>query len=379
MADMNNHELEKELLILAARCHFNEEESNRFKELLCNNLDWGYILINVLHNRIGCMLYSHIIENQYVSFIQDRIYLILRSYYSYFKRRHILNRDELNELVGVLNQSEIPYVLLKGIALCDRAYPGEKIYYRECGDFDFLIKESDVSRFKQVIQEAGYTLGDFDIYTGDLKKVSRHEQLFFKLYSHQMHEYNKAYWEDELIGNRGSFTIDINLSILEAGENDISVESLLESRVRDAEGNYYVLCTEWFFIQICVHLYRDIESKIHKAKYENVTLAKFCDVNEYLKNNFDKIDWNKVQQLCNENGVLNDICQVVQFLYKVFHTAECKEVLMRFGFECNDCFSEIDNKLYNAMFSDSYNRSSYTDNTYEFMQNEIKNVGVNQQ
>ena len=376
MADKSNHELEKKLLILAANCTFTEDESIRFKELICSDLDWGYILINVLHNRIGCMLYSHIIENKCVSYIQDRIYLILRSYYSYFKRRHILTRNELNKLVCVLNDSEIPYVLLKGIALCDRAYPGEKIYYRECGDFDFLIKESDVSRFKKVIQEEGYALGDFDIYNGKLKKVSRHEELFLKLYSHQMHEYNKTYWEDELIGNRGSFTIDINLSILEAGENDIDVEMLLKSRERDDAGSYFALCPEWFFIQICVHLYRDIESKVHKAKYENVTLAKFCDVNEYLKNNYDKIDWHRVQQLCDENCIINDICEVLQFLYKLFHTNESKNVLKSFGLECNELFSEIDRKLYNAMFSNSYNRSSYTDNTYEFMQNEISNIEV---
>ena len=42
-------------------------------------------------------------------------------------------------------------------------------------------------------------------------------------------------------------------------------------------------------------------------------------------------------------------------------------------------FSEIDTKLYNAMFSDTYNRNSYTDNTYEFMNNEINNTGVSQQ
>ena len=250
----SEHKLEKELLILSARCDFTEEDSQRFKELLCSDLDWGYILINVLHNRIGCMLYSHIVENKYVLYIQDRIYLILRSYYSYFKRRQILSRNELNELTAALNKNEIPYVLLKGFALCDRAYPNEKNYYRECGDFDFLIKESDVRRFKEVIINEGYTLGDYDIYTGELKKVSRHEELFFKLYSHQMHEFNKAYWEDEQIGNRGSFTVDINLSILEGGEEDIDVEMLLMDRVQDDTGNYFVGTS--FFSSLCSSVYQ---------------------------------------------------------------------------------------------------------------------------
>ncbi|MGE5391240.1 MAG: nucleotidyltransferase family protein [Deltaproteobacteria bacterium] len=55
---------------------------------------------------------------------------------------------------GLLNQSGIPYVILKGLSLADACYANRSI--RQIGDIDILINPEDLPQVMPILQEQGY-------------------------------------------------------------------------------------------------------------------------------------------------------------------------------------------------------------------------------
>lgn len=365
---------EDRLLILFARCELTKSDISQITELLNDNLDWGYIVLNSLFNRTASMLYEHLVSNKLLNYVQDKIYLLYRTYYTYYKRRQLKSREEFTQVIKCLNENDIKYAVLKGIALCDKAYSRVSIFMREFGDLDVLVIKEHVAKVEKIIRDLGYVQGEYDIYTGEVTEASRRDILFFRMLSHQTHEYIKRCYEDKYVGNTGTYSIDINFSILEGdtGNKKISTEKLMENLQKvyiDRDNFYLTLENELFLLQLCTHLYRDAYSAAHKVKFENVTLLKFCDIREFILSCGNNFDWRLFLDISRKYNIENETYFTLYFTEYIYKDLNLQEILKALN-PCNPEFDKeihnMEKNIYNEIFTTNFSRKSKNDNMFDF-------------
>lgn len=125
-------------------------------EFQFNNLtekDWENLSEEVFSQTIGLMCFDAVCSVN--SGMPDSVYE------KWFKRalsltaRGVRNLDGQKNLIRLLNENEIPYVILKGMSSACYYPDKEK---RASGDVDFIVKPSDLERTRQLLCDNGYVM-----------------------------------------------------------------------------------------------------------------------------------------------------------------------------------------------------------------------------
>lgn len=166
----------------------------------------------------------------------------------------------------------LPYALIKGEALSLIAYRcrGARIYK----DIDLLLPRTAYQDLDNILRQGGYVQEE---RTG----LTRYEKIYAS-YSHQTAPYYKI-----VGGNR--IEIDINFDLFWGeylGERIDVSEFLQDTEEIVIYGNRYrTLSTEKTFIQICLHMFKELNSFDHLAYHNPYKRQLFDDVYFFLMNN----------------------------------------------------------------------------------------------
>lgn len=207
----------------------------------------------------------------------------------------------LSQLCKDFEKENITYCILKGFSITDALYNIKGVIYRPFSDIDILISPNHLYRTQLLLEKYNFIQGKMK--GKHIIKAERSELIYWKLNSHQLHEYIRCSKYSN-ISPMFAITIDVNTTIFEGGiyTDPIPMDVLFQNTITKDFSNISIKCLNPTFelIQLCYHFYKDTKYEIKAKTHENHCLLKFCDIREYIKKYYDEIQWDVFLKIIND-------------------------------------------------------------------------------
>lgn len=196
---------------------------------------------------------------------------------------------EMTKVVGLLNEAEIPVVLLKGPALADTVYPDPAL--RAYGDIDVLIHEADLPETSAILRNRGY--------------AEEHEE-------HQPHRIHQCHgiFQRKFMHPESGHCLEVHCDHLQIGLEPVSMDEIWNDASEHSFGRARARVLEQhdLFVQLCVHL--------NRHGFER--LAWFKDLDLMVRR--DTLDWNLVAAKAQKQGCLDSVSYTLYLLGRTLGT-----------------------------------------------------------
>ncbi|MGA3206872.1 MAG: nucleotidyltransferase family protein [Syntrophales bacterium] len=234
--------------------------------------DWDYIVTKMRQEGVAEAIFHNLRKNHTEHLVPPATYTALSDQYYTNLRRNLSVICKLKGILLLLKESEIPCIVLKGIALAEHIYPG--IAIRGMSDIDILVKKSDLYAVDELLSSQGYTARDSSVSSA----INNPEGYLASL------EYRKE--------NGSLLNLHIHWHIVNSSVpatmfvKHVDIERIWEKAVaaRVADADVYILCPEHLIIYLCEHALRIGHS------FDRLILI--TDIFYALKAYEKDIDWN---------------------------------------------------------------------------------------
>lgn len=264
--------LKTEDLLIRYCSHIDIEEEMRgkIKNILRQDLNWENFLQKANNGSVSPLLYKTILNfNIFQNFVPERIVNRLKNIYYYTVKENIIILKTAEKIVAAINEEGIETMVLKGPILAEIVY-GDIGLRPIRADIDILVKRGDLANLDAILKDNGYST-PYDI--GNLLRC--HPD-----YCHNTVSYSKPYnipmhlhWH---IINFTPYSSDIIQKI----DMDRIWSNSEEMRIGDIESR--TLSIHHQIIYLCMHA----------LQHSYQPLILLCDINEFLRVEKERIDWN---------------------------------------------------------------------------------------
>lgn len=121
-------------------------------------LDWQYVIRSMSDEGVSFVFFYYIEQFHLKDLLPAGVYDILSGAYYTNLRRNMLACKVLKPIFDKFNEQQIPFIVLKGIALAEGVYPGFAM--RGMSDADILVKKKDIGMIDACLSALGYTSRD---------------------------------------------------------------------------------------------------------------------------------------------------------------------------------------------------------------------------
>ena len=226
-------------------------------------------------------------------------------------RRNLSIIGGLKGILILLKESNIPCIVLKGIALAEHIYPG--IAMRGMSDIDILVKKMDIYAVDELLTSQGYIAMDSSVSSA----INNPEGYLASL------EYRKE--------NGSLLNLHVHWHIVNSSvpatmfAKHVDIERIWEKAVpaRVADADVYILCPEHLIIYLCEHALRIGHSFDRLILITDISYA----LEAYEKN----IDWDflvEESRRLNLDRLVYFSLSIVKSYARAFIPDECLKKLM---------------------------------------------------
>ena len=146
---------ENRVLLHSARLALDESSRQNLDELLRTELNWDELISRANAQGVTPLLYWHLSKSPaWWRGIPKSACDRLSALYHHNVRRNGMLLHELDSLLAMMQDADIPVMLMKELHLLQAIYPEPGL--RPLGDLDLLVRREDFERAKFLLQEAGY-------------------------------------------------------------------------------------------------------------------------------------------------------------------------------------------------------------------------------
>ncbi len=124
-------------------------------------LDWEYLIRKMSHEGVLFLFFYYIQQYHLRDLLPAGVSEVLSGQYHANLRKNMMACTTLKPIFDVLNEQQLPLIVLKGIALAEQVYPGFGI--RGTSDADLLVKKADVYRIDAALSALGYVARDSSV------------------------------------------------------------------------------------------------------------------------------------------------------------------------------------------------------------------------
>lgn len=348
------------ILKIVSQMEITDQERSVFIELMHKEsiLNKQHILLAEINNhRLQYLFFKHLKESHCLfDTLSKKNIITLSEQFAFLQTKHREYLESIKPVICELNDSNIPYVLIKGFHLLDIIYQKKNEYYRTYGDCDLLVAKKDVKKISAILESNGYIQGEInDNYK--ITKSSRENIIFWSLSSHQEHKFIKESINFSF-SPRLVLCIDVNTTIFEGGkyEPPITTDNLLNLYAQIYNNsfiNYYILTPTLELVQLCYHFYKDTQYESKKQKKDDFSLIKFCDIREFIKTNLDSINWEEFFEIIESFEIIEQIMYVLNLVFD-FYQDECiKNIIEKHQYNYKKTNTDYSRLLIN--FCEEYN------------------------
>lgn len=294
---------EAELVLSLCRPRPAAAQLSRAAELLEQDLDWGSVIDHAQRHRVTPAVWAHVQRLGANSVVPMHRHLF-RAAALYNSLRSEAIQREFREVRSVLAECGLPTLIRKGIYLASAVYPEPSLRYMT--DIDLLIRRTDAASFKEPLERLGYRQGKVVNNHRCIEPVRREIEAFWLINTSSLPSFQRP-TSDPCIR---LFRIDLRHHILEPsmGKRFDIDEWFARSR------NEWLLgaptrmpSREDFFIDLCVHLYREAITLSSIRSSKDICLSKFVDVAEILASPHAAPDHARLTELVDRYSLKREI------------------------------------------------------------------------
>ena len=245
---------------------------------LRGGVDWGRLIKEATYHGVLSLLYSHL-KPQEGSGVDDEALSRARSRVSSFAVHGMCLAHELDRLVGLFNEAEIPVISIKGVSLSKQAYGS--IALRPFVDSDLLIRPGDFYRLRELLEREGYQWNELS-------------PLQQRLYLWVHGQYTFWYRSPALSG--ATSILDVHTAVMPFGYSYGESFDDLWARTRSfslGTNDVRVLEPEDLVLVLCYHGFKN---RWDRLKY-------ITDISEVLRSS-PELDWDRVLERAGTMGSL---------------------------------------------------------------------------
>ena len=264
--------MKKENEYIVGCCKYLRPDYGWLEELHGKDLDYIYILGQLLYNRVGGAAW-HTLKNSPLSGrLNGEFKNALRAVYEMNVIKGESFRRSLGFLAGMMSGAKFPYAMLQGSYLAWLYPPGVRI----SNDIDMLINCENVTEISKILIGNGFVQGH--MRNGGIEPASRAQ-----IAAAQTNRGEKVPFVREVNWPQmRHMEIDLNLSLgFKPDRDGAAVERFLEDAVADIQtehGTLKTLAKDDFMIQLCAHIYKEASAYNQVEFGRDQGLYKYMDI-----------------------------------------------------------------------------------------------------
>jgi len=268
-----NHETANELLLYCLKGEPDESKVARLEQL--SNSDWNAVIQQAGRHGVESLLYQRLKTRHLKVIVPTNIIQTLRAVYLNVAWNNTSLYDELAKVLKVLQNENIPVILLKGAHLAEVVYGNKAL--RSMSDIDIMLKEEDLHKSVNLLFQSGFSVTDEKQAKYIVKNITGH----YHILPHLKHFPDLK---------NGTIKLDVHCSIAdEASSFNIDIDGLWKrARPTTIAGiEVLVLSPEDLLLHSCLH-------SVYSHFFE-YGLRPLCDILETTRYYRDRIDWTKLE------------------------------------------------------------------------------------
>jgi len=276
---------EERLLTLAARIDLEVRNRSSMEAILQNGVDWPKVMVHAKQFCIEPLLYRHLAMEDHSQYVPENVLLALKKAYQLQVMRNMRIQGCIHQILRVMNESNIPVILLKGAFLATHLYPD--IALRPMNDIDLLLRQEDIPKARDLLISLGYDPPEFKVCQSPF-----HEQVCLNFPGEHLPP----------IVNRKIARIEIHSNLKERKDRTLLLDQIWRRSIEHTMEGYRFrgLNPEHQILYLCTHLYQHIEIGLS-------TLYWFCDIHEMVRKHEVTIQWDSLFYCAKEAGVENQV------------------------------------------------------------------------
>jgi len=262
--------MKKEKELILELCKYNQTNKDKLEVLLKSDIDFPYVLGQLLFNRVGGVAYHTLKKFNLLGLLNREIRNTLQTIYLANTEKTISFKVIIDSLNTDFESLKIPYAFLKGSLLCF-LYP---LGCRTSNDIDVLINAEDIDVVSEMLVSKGYEQGY--LKNGVFTKASRNEIITSRMMRGETVPFIKRV---DFPGMEYA-EIDINISLDYKNDEKSLVDKILGNCCTYSYGINSVRALDKydFIIQLCSHLYKEATVYPWVKMGRDLSLYKFLDI-----------------------------------------------------------------------------------------------------
>lgn len=238
-------------------------------------------------------------------------------------------------IIKFINQSKVPYVVLKGFA--DELIIYNKLNTRMYGDLDILVDEENFDDFLNYIKNFNEKV-----------KIDRKNDY----YEHEVRVY--------IDWNGKNYLLEVKKRHRELEFNQTKLYTTKCENIELNEINIPVLNKNMLFCSKCVYLYNYIERIAGWLMSKKIRFCYFYDFKNLILNNYDKYDFSEIISILKEQRILHKALLIIKHLSDLFEDDRLNELYIKLlnekiDYQCDGYYSygkikwpfSIQNRIFN--------------------------------
>jgi len=263
-------------------CKIKSYSKSKILDLMNGQLDYPYILGQLLFNRVGGSAYKILKECSLLAKVNREFRSVLKTIFDASREKAKSFKSAMSDLSDMLRDVGISYALLKGSLLVYMYDDG----LRTSNDFDILVNENDISVIASILKKNGFKQGH--IRTGEFILASR-----FEILSSRMNRGETVPFIKEInLPQMQYCEVDINFSLdFKAKQETNIVHEFLQNTqplIKTDNSTLNTLDRSHFLIQLCAHLYKEATVINWVVMSRDISLYKYMDIYLFIQEYFDK-------------------------------------------------------------------------------------------
>ena len=266
------YSLEKEIILLGVLKKRTEQECDRLQELFHHELNWAWIVGQLIRHRLDGYFVNHIFKDQENYLIKqvDQSFRIISDSYREINK---VNLEFAQELFENLCKENIISAGLKGLVYNTSIY---NLNVRRSNDVDILVAEKDLKKFDEIMRSNGFIQSQ----DGGKTEASKKAKLIQIMNYHDLVPYCKrvGYSFMKLL------RVDVNFQFA-SKENEITQEVFKYGLQKYTMNGYTILglIPATHLCHLAVHFYREASNSLWLDKLRDVDLYKIVDIENTIR------------------------------------------------------------------------------------------------
>lgn len=291
----------------------NYDEKYNKELLFSNDINWMNILGYLTYHRIAGLAFEKM-EKIGVRSFDYPIYLTTQMIHQAQKERTLEQNKWINLISKNFDKNNIEYVFLKGSILNNTLF---KYGSRVSNDIDILIKKEDIEKVTNLLNNLEFIQGKYDYKNKKIIEFSQEEINNSILTRGETASFVKKS-ENPAIE---TIDVDINFSIDWNPNNEEIVNYFIKERIKIIKNDniqIFSLNYNHYFIELCIHFFKDSSLIDILKKRKVLDLYKFVDIYYFIRKYFNKINVNNLYEEISRYNLEKYIYFSLSYITEVF-------------------------------------------------------------